>query len=126
MNLKEAVAQKVSSAGPIIAERVVTIMAEATIAKRVKMIADAYAELDNLAKELRKEKPDVVTYTHEGEIASAAYSKAKLDARNKIAARISKVENAINKALENNDFNDLGSLGAGNKGADAADDTERS
>jgi hypothetical protein len=123
MNIKKAVAEKIASSNDAVAARVIDAMAEATLAKRVKTITDAYIEVDNLNKDLRRAKPDMVTYAEDGAVASSLYSKAALEARNKIIARISKVSKAIDKALSG-DFTDINNIGDNKKATAPSDESE--
>ena len=114
MDLREAVTAKIADSGEAVASRVVDFLAEATIAKRVNQVVSAYTEIDNLTRDFRRAKPDLVAFDGAGLQISANYSKQALDARNKIAARMEKVTKALDLALEKNDFSGLNNLG-GNK-----------
>jgi uncharacterized protein YdaU (DUF1376 family) len=127
MNIREQVAQRIAEAGPAIAERIVAAMAEDLLAKRVKQVLDAFSEVDGLKVQVKRLRPDLISFDENGAIASSAYSKARVEERQKLARRIGKIEAALAKALERNDFADLASLGAGKDpkvqedGADDAD-----
>lgn len=56
-------------------------------------------------------KPDQVFYAEDGSVASSTYSEAKFKEKKKIADRIEKITNAINQALEKNDWDAITKLG---------------
>ena len=123
MNIREAVTERIAKSGDEIASRVVDLLAEETLKKRVQQITQAMTESDNLNRDLKKMKPDIVTYNADGSRASESFSKKVIDDRNKAMARIKKVEAAITKALDTGDYGDVASLGS--KATEATeDDTE--
>ena len=126
MDIKIAVAERISNAGPHIAQRVIDIMAEETLKKRVNSIVSAQTEADNLTRQIRRTKPDMVGYNESGIILSAAFSKKGLGDRNILVERLAKIERAITLALEKGDWTLMDKLGGkdGNKtpAPDVADD----
>jgi DNA-binding ferritin-like protein len=120
MNIKEAVAERIASSGEEISRRVVDFLAEATIAKRAKMVTDAIIEVDNLTKDLKRLKPDLTAYNQDGTVASQNWSKKAADDHARLSGRIAKVTKAIDSALAGN-FNDIGNLG-GNTKLEASDE----
>ena len=124
MKLAEAVAARIANSGVTIFDRVVDIMAGEAITKRVKQITTAMTEADNLVKELRRLKPDVVGYHEDGFVISSAFSKARIDERAKNINRQKKIEAAIADALDKGDWAKIGQLGAKDSKPEASDDTE--
>jgi chromosome condensin MukBEF ATPase and DNA-binding subunit MukB len=112
MNIKEAVATRLIELGSAkVSENVINALVEDVLVKRTKQVQNAITELDTLAKEAKKFKPDIISFDIDGKPVSQAYSKVILEQINKNKARITKIENSINKALDQNDFSDLSSLG---------------
>lgn len=107
------VAERVGSSGPTVLERVIEIMTEEQLKKRVSTLLATMTMADNLVKDIRKIKPDHVLLTEEGSVVSSGYSKQKLEELNKLKAKLAKVEKAINKALETGDYGDINNLGGG-------------
>lgn len=114
ISVKEVVSQRIADSGPKIFDKVVDILAEEIITKRVKQIVEAQTEYEKLEKEFKKLVPDVVSYDGEGKVASENFSKSRIDARSKATKRMEKIKAAIDKALENNDFSGMNNLGNGN------------
>ena len=113
MNVKEAVADRIANASQEIADAIIEHLAKETIDKRVNIAVQAFAELDKLNKEIRKIKPDVITYGAGGDM-HQAYSKTAHENLKKNMERVEKITKALEKALDKNDWGDLpGILGKG-------------
>ena len=103
----EQVAEQLGNSGIQITERVITHLVEKEVSRRAEAIIKALSNLDALDKEGRKIKPDLVGYDDAGKIISQSWSKQKIDERNVNIAKIAKLQAAIDKALDKNDFSDL-------------------
>ena len=111
MNIREAVARRISNSGPDIKNAVVEELAAQVIDKRVSQVVQAFAELDKVEKELRKLNPDVIHYDKDGAPHAPAYSKAVFESRKKVLERQGRLEKALEKALgDGQDYNELSSL----------------
>jgi hypothetical protein len=121
-SVREAVAEKLATSGETVKGRVVDLMVEETLKKRVGQVMSAMTERDNLEKDLRKLKPDVLHYDESGAPAATLYSKVAIEQRKKVTDRIAKVEKAIAKALDENDFGDVMQLGGKEPPKDASGD----
>lgn len=97
----------------VLFSRVVDALAEETVAKRVQQVTSAYTEWLKQDKEIKRVKPDVVSYNADGTVKDEAWTKAGLDAKKKITDRIAKIEKAITNALEKNDWQAMNDLGSG-------------
>lgn len=109
--IREAVAAKIAASGPSILEQVADALAEEVIGKRVKQVHAAMTELDNIARDLKKLKPDQVAYDESGTVQNSFFSKKVIDDRKKLSEREAKIQKALAKALENNEWGDMGNLG---------------
>jgi len=118
VDVKALVAEKLAASGSAVQEAVISKLVQETLDKRVSIIVAAFAELDKAQKELYKAKPDIVSYDENGTVVSSAYSKAVLDARKKASERIVAVRNAIDKALEGNDFGPVSKVTGSKDGGD--------
>ncbi len=68
-------------------------------------------KLSSLERDLNKiNRPDVQTFNEDGSVASASWSKDRLDERKKLSEQIEKLSKAIDKADDKGDFADLYNL----------------
>ena len=98
-SLKEAVAEKIAASGPVVFERVVTALSEQVIQKRATAIQTALNLKEEKEKELKKIKP-VQTFNADSTVASETFSKADNDNRKKLTEAITKIDKALNEALD--------------------------
>lgn len=66
--------------------------------------------MDKLEKEFYKLKQDVISYNEDGTISSQAYSKDVIEQRKKNIERRDKIKAVLEKALDRNDWSDIGSV----------------
>jgi hypothetical protein len=104
--VKEAVATKIASSGEKVFEAVAECMAQEEIGKRIALVLQHYTELDNIEKELKKLKQDL--WDGQG---YNGYMKETFDKRVKLETRKAKVIDAIDRAIDMNDFAKLKELG---------------
>jgi hypothetical protein len=97
--LKETVAEKIASLGPVVQEAVATALADQVKEKRVKAVLTALNLKEEKEKELKKIKPEQ-TFDGEGKVASEFYTKANNDLRKKTQEALTKIEKALNEALD--------------------------
>ena len=97
--LKETVAEKIASLGPVVQEAVATALADQVKEKRVKAVLTALNLKEEKEKELKKIKPEQ-TFDGEGKVASEFYTKANNDLRKKTSEALTKIEKALNEALD--------------------------
>lgn len=84
-------------------DNVVDVYVKKEIVERTECVVSAIALLDNYKKELRKIKPDNVTYNADKTIASETYSKSVIEQKFKLEEDISKLTALINDTFEKND-----------------------
>jgi hypothetical protein len=97
--LKETVAEKIAGLGPVVHEAVATALADQVKEKRVKAVLTALNLKEEKEKELKKIKP-TQTFDAEGKVASETFSKADNDNRKKTQEALTKIEKALNEALD--------------------------
>lgn len=121
--LKETVAEKIASLGPVVHEAVATALADQVKEKRVKAVLTALNLKEETEKELKKIKPEQ-TFDGEGKVASEFYTKANNDLRKKAQEKLTKIEKALNEALdpEKPNYENLFKV-VQNKGAEAKEET---
>lgn len=84
-------------------DNVVDVYVKKEIDARTECVVSAITLLDNLNKELRKIKPDNVTYNADKSIASETYSKSVIEQKFKLEEDIKKLTSLINDTFEKND-----------------------
>jgi hypothetical protein len=124
MNINEKVAERLTSVAPVVEDRIVDLLAEKEISRRVEIITQGLARLEEMDKQSRRfERPDVETFTADGAAAPAVFSKARFEEKNKHADGIAKLTASIDKALDG-DTSELAKIlqQKGGKGGDKGDD----
>ena len=102
------VANRVRESGPTVYGRIRDAMVEKEVAARVDLLDKALQKRFQLLTDLRKvDKPDNESFNADGTVASATYSKARLEEIKKAKEALAKHESALEKALANNDFGKL-------------------
>lgn len=97
--LKETVAEKIAGLGPVVHDAVATALADQVKEKRVKAILTGLNLKEEKEKELKKIKPEQ-TFDGEGKVVSEFYTKPNFEARKKVVESLTKIEKALNEALD--------------------------
>ncbi len=98
------VAEQIAAAGSAILGKVVDKLASAEIEKRADSLLNAVNAAVTTKRELQKIKPDVINYDGEGKELPGVYSKGKIDEKKKLEEKLAKIEAAVEKAVNKNDF----------------------
>ena len=98
-SLKETVAEKIAGLGPVVQEAVATALADQVKEKRVKAVLTALNLKEEKEKELKKIKPEQ-TFDGDGKVVSEFFTKPNNEARKKAQEAITKIEKALNEALD--------------------------
>ena len=111
-SITEAVAKQLSEISPVVNEKVINALVEREVEKRSKLIIDGLEKLRSLQNELKKIKPDVgQSFDENGvETKPTQYSKAKYEERKKLLEQISKLQAALDLAVEQGDISKLNEL----------------
>lgn len=113
-SIKELVAGSLTKGIPKVRERVLDLLVEEEISKRVTAVVTLVKKLDSLRKEGYKFKPDDITYDVEGKVLSEGYKKETVEAIKKNRDEQAKLSDALDKALneENPSFEQVLKLAA--------------
>lgn len=103
-SIGQKVAANIADAGPAILGKVIDKLASAEIEKRADALLNAVNAAIATKRELYKVKPDIVAYSGDGKVATENWSKAKLDEKKKLEEKLAKIEAAVDKAVNKNDF----------------------
>lgn len=109
-SINTEVATRIASIAPQISEKVIDHLVSKELVRRTDAVIQALSEVEKLGKDLIKMKPDNTLYNDDGSVASSSWTKPKLEEKNKLVAKIQKINVALEKALGENDFNLLFSL----------------
>lgn len=102
------VADQIKGSAPQVYERLRDQMVERELADRVALLDKAFAKRRDLTNNLNKvNRPDNVTYNADGTEAAGTYTKERLNEIKKAREVLEKLENAMERALSQNDFGKL-------------------
>lgn len=110
--IKDAVAEKIAASGPSVLENVAQALASTEIARREGIVITAYAELNKKQNELNKMKPDAPTLTIvDGQkVKTETWTEAGYKKFEEAKAKVEKLSNALDKALEVGDADSFNKL----------------
>lgn len=112
-SITTAAAERIGNLGPSVVDGVVEVLVEREIKKRVDALTIAIDKLAKMEGDFRKLGPDVKTFDEAGAETSSSYSANRSKERKEAKEKITKLTNAINKALEKKDFSDVYNLAQG-------------
>lgn len=104
------VAELVKALLPTVEAAVVDALVKREVDKRSSAIVITMDRLAKLEHEFYRLGPDIITYDDLGKKVTESFSKARIDERTKATQRITKLENALTKAIEKADYGDLYNL----------------
>jgi hypothetical protein len=107
--ITEAVATKIAEISPAVNDKVIDALVNRELEKRSEAILNGLDKLSALKKDLQKIRPDVGGYFDEdgNETKPTQYSKAKFEERKKLLEQITKIESALDKAIDKGDMSKL-------------------
>jgi hypothetical protein len=110
-SINEAVAEKLANISPVVNEKVVDLLVDKEVNRRVELITQGLAKLNEAERETRKlSKPNAETFNADGSVATTAFTKDALDALNKHNEKTEKLRKALDKAVDSGDIGDLTNL----------------
>jgi hypothetical protein len=111
-DIKSKVAEKIASYGAgKVADVVITKLADLEITRRSDALFNGIKLAETAQRDLNKIKPDQAAFNADGSKASETFSKAKVEEKKKLEARLLKIEKAIETATESDNYSDLFNLG---------------
>jgi len=110
ISVQQKIATQIAELAPSVEETVVNTLVERELTKRSEAVVQCMDTLGKLEGDLRKIKPDQVSYDSDGKIISESFSRNKFEEKKKLIERIGKYTNAITKAIEKADFSDVYNL----------------
>ena len=130
ISVQQKIATQIAELAPSVEETVVNTLVERELAKRSEAVVQCMDTLAKLEGDLRKTKPDQVSFDNDGKIISESFSKSKFEEKKKLIDRIGKYTSAITKAIEKADFSDVYNLknqgaGGGSSSKEANTETDQ-
>ncbi len=126
-DIRTKVAQEITKSLGRVETDVVDILVERDLKKKSEALVKVIDKLSEEEKEMRKLGPDNQQFDADGKKTGESFSKKRIEERNKTKGKITKLTNAINKALgEKGDFSDVYNLASGKDSASSSsgDETE--
>ena len=105
--LRSDVKTRIDSCSDQVRQRVVEQLAEAEIQRRTILLATVLDKRKEAERAVYKIKPDLVSYNEAGAVTSTSYSKAKVDELKKAKELLAKIDKAIEKAINEADYEEL-------------------
>lgn len=109
-SVRTVVSERIAKSGPEVAEKVIEHLATREVNRRTDAVLKGFDKLEELEKEFRKLRPDVVSYDEAGKVANSTWSAEQLKKRNELKQKIEKLTNTIDRALVKEDYSDLYNL----------------
>lgn len=109
-SVHQKIATQIAELAPSVEETVVNTLVERELTKRSEAVVQCMDTLAKLEGDLRKIKPDQVSFDSDGKIISESFSKNRFEEKKKLIERIGKYTNAVTKAIEKADFSDVYNL----------------
>lgn len=111
--IREAIGERLKDIAGNVEDQIINVFVDREVDRRAKAVVNVIDQTIKMEQDLRKLKPDVVTYSDNGDVATSSWTKAKLDEKKKLEERIQKFANAVNKAIDKDDYSDVFNLSAG-------------
>lgn len=102
-----AVSERVNNSAPDVREKLITTLSDRQIQERVELLDAGLKKLKELDVAIKKIKPDHIVMDAKGAEISSGYSKAVVEELKKAQEAHQKMEEALNLALDKNDFSKL-------------------
>lgn len=105
MSVKELLDKKLESVGGVVKDSILSKLFDREVKKRTDACLVVLEKIESTEEKLKKLKvEDLVAYNEFGEPTQKAYSKARFDDIKRTTGELDKLNNALEMALENNDF----------------------
>lgn len=123
-DIRTDVAEQLAKIAPRVIDIVASTLVNAGLTKRADGVTKCLAQLDKLEADKKKiDRPDQIFFNRDRSEKSENFSDARLKELEKIDQQIMKITKAVNKAIENGDYQDVYNLaGGGNKGGSDSKD----
>lgn len=117
------VASVLGASSPDVRKRLVTVLAERELSKRVDLLDKGLAKLRDLKREVDKIRPPV-SFTADGTKVEGTFSKSDFENLKKSKEKVAKLESALEKAFAGQEFDKLANLASGKDASSSEDASE--
>lgn len=101
VSIRAKIAENLAGLAPTVEQRVIDTLIEKEVTQRADLISRGLDKLAEAQREHHKiDRPDNTTYNSDGSVATASYTKGRLDDLKKSNEQIEKFTRVLNKALE--------------------------
>jgi hypothetical protein len=108
-DIRKDIAARIAEINPQVSESVVSAIVSREVEKRSNAIVQGLDKLRDLERDLKKIKPDQVTYDVDGKVKDESWSQGQLKSLTEARQKIKKLTDAIDKAL-GGDIGDLNNV----------------
>jgi len=123
LSIRDKIAGQIAQIGPDVENRVIDTIIEKETAKRAAAIAVVLEKLEVEEKNLKKiNHPDLKTFDRDKKVIAEGFSGARLQEIETVEKKIAKITNALTKALEKDDMQDVYQLAGGGTPKDKGGD----
>jgi len=106
--IKEVVTEKLGAVGPAVREQVIVNLVASETDRRTQASLTVVKKLDEANASLKKiNRADNETFNEDGSVATATFTKSRLEEIKKLKETIQKLETALETAFEKSDFTKL-------------------
>jgi len=119
-DIASRIADTIKGGNQTVIDNVVNTLVQKEQEKRANTLITGLDLLDQLKRDLRKVKPDVVIFSLDGSKAIEQYSAAAFKAINESNQKIAKLEKALETALTTGDYSDLNNVAGAKQGDKSA------
>lgn len=110
-SLRDRIDEQIAAAHPRIQDHVLSQFVDAEILRRAQILASGINTLRELEADQKKvDRPDNTLYTADGTVAQSQYTKGRLDEIKKVKDKVTKLQTALDKAIESNAADDYKKL----------------
>lgn len=111
-NVLVEVAESLKQSSPVVKDRLVSVLVERELVKRVDLLDKGLVKLRELKRDLDKIRP-VDKFTADGQKVPGDFTKQEFETLKKAREKFTKLESALQKAFEGQEFDKLSNLVAG-------------
>lgn len=103
--LKEKVSERIANSSDVVRDKVVDLLVQDEITKRVDAVTKVMTKIDTVEAELKKEdKPNVRTVNADGSVARTEYTVEQYEKLKKLRDTLEKLKSSLDLAFDKNDF----------------------